>query len=304
MKTVLQGLVAAPFTAFQPDGALALDAIPRQAALLHRNGVNGAFICGTTGEGASLSTEERRIVAETWRKHCPAGLELIVHVGHLSATEAAGLARHAQKIGADRIATIAPSFFKPARAEELVAWCAEVAAGAPDLPFYYYHMPSMTGVNIKATDFLQHAAGRIPNLAGIKFTYEDLEDYRNACNFDGGRFTILFGRDEILLSGLRMGATGAVGSTYNYAAPLYVDVIKAFKAGDSATAEAKQAQARQFIDVMNGRGGLPFGKAIMRLIGVDCGGVRLPLRKVTDKEVEELRAALDAVGFFGYCSKL
>lgn len=304
MKPILTGLVAAPFTAFKANGAVDFDAIPKQAALLHRNGVSGAFICGTTGEGSSLTTAERRAIAEAWRKSCPKGLELIVHVGHLSAHEAAELAAHAQKIGADRIATIAPSFFKPSRAEELVAWCAQVAAGAPDLPFYYYHMPSMTGVNIKATEFLHAVGKRIPNLAGIKFTYEDIEDYRNACTFEGGRYTILFGRDEILLSGLRAGATGAVGSTYNYAAPLYVDVIKAFKAGDMATAEAKQAQARQFIDVMNGRGGLPFGKAIMRLIGVDCGGVRLPLRSVSEKESEELRAALDAVGFFSYCSKI
>jgi N-acetylneuraminate lyase len=234
----------------------------------------------------------------------PSGLKLVVHVGHLSAADSRVLARHAQDIGADAIAAIAPSFFKPASARELVAWCADVAAAAPQLPFYYYHMPAMTGVPIRAREFLAVALDRIPTLAGVKFTDEDLEDYAAARAFASNRYDILFGRDEILLSGLKLGAPGAVGSTYNYSAPLYHALIDAFCARDLDTAVRLQSRAQAFIDVFSRLGGLPAAKVIMKFIGVDCGPVRLPLRAITADEENTLRAGLEACGFFEYASRL
>lgn len=304
MTKPLSGLIAAPFTPFTAEGALNLDQIPRLGALLTQNGVRGAFICGTTGEGASLSMEERFRVAEAWAAGRPAGLDLIVHVGHLSLPESQALARHAAGIGADAIATIAPSFFRPANVTDLVSWCREVAAAAPRVPFYYYHMPAMTGVNITVRDFLNEVNGQIPNLAGIKFTHEDLLDFADARAYANGRYNLLFGRDEILLSGLQLGAPGAVGSTYNYAAPLYNQIMRAFTNADVVSARKDQGRAQQFIDIMNRYGGLPAGKTIMKFIGVDCGSVRLPLRPLTFKQEKLFRAELEACGFFEYASRL
>jgi N-acetylneuraminate lyase len=303
MRPPLSGLIAAPFTPFQVNGTLALDQIPALAASLHRNQVGAAFVCGTTGEGCSMTTDERRQVAAAWRKATPPGLKLTVHVGHLSLGDSRELARHAAEIGADAIAAIAPGFFKPANAATLVAWCAEVAAAAPDLPFYYYHMPAMTGVTVSVEDFLRAAQNRIPNLVGIKFTHENLADYAASQKFENARFSMLFGRDEILLSGLRLGAPGAVGSTYNYAAPLYQRIMQAFAAGNQASAEQDQRRAQEFIDVMNRSGGLPAGKAIMKLVGLDCGPVRLPLTSLDAAQQEKLRQQLEAIGFFAYASR-
>jgi N-acetylneuraminate lyase len=303
MHPPLAGLVAAPFTPFRANGDLALDKIPGVAALLHKNQVNAAFVCGTTGEGSSMTTTERMQVAAAWRKATPPGLKLAVHVGHLCLGDSRALAKHAQEIGADAIAAIAPSFFKPAMAGDLVAWCSAIAEAAPKLPFYYYHMPSMTGVTIPVREFLTQVNGQIPSLAGVKFTHEDLLDYSDSQAFGDGRYSILFGRDEILLSGLKLGALGAVGSTYNYAAPLYHKMMQAFAAGNIVSAEQDQLRAQQFIEVMNRLGGLPAGKAIMKLIGVDCGPVRQPLRSLTTAEESKLRAGLDACGFFSYASR-
>jgi N-acetylneuraminate lyase len=304
MKFTLPGLVAAPFTPFRADGELALDVIPRQARTLASNGVIGAFVCGTTGEGQTLTDEERRRVLEAWVAARPAGLKVIAHVGHLSLGASRALAKHAQDVGADAISTVAPSFFKPTGNAELIAWCAQVAAAAPKLPFFYYHIPSMTNVTLPVTPFLAEARAKIPTLAGIKFTYEDIDDYRAARELGGHDYQVLFGRDEILLTGLQAGAIGAVGSTYNYAAPLYVNLMKAYAAGDLATAQREQAKARAFIDVMIRFGGQPAGKAIMKLVGIDCGPVRLPMRALTPKQEGELRAALEAVGFFEFSCKL
>jgi N-acetylneuraminate lyase len=304
MNSTLHGLIAAPHTPFATNGDLDIKVIPQQAALLAHNGVSGAFVCGTTGEGYGMTIAERKQVAEVWRTETAGALKLVVHVGHSSLGESCDLARHAEKTGADAIATIAPSFFKPPGPVELVAWCQRIAEAAPTLPFYYYHMPSMTGVSISATDFLNEAAGRIRNLAGVKFTHEDLTDFGQATTLAKGRFAMLFGRDEILLDGLPLGAKGAVGSTYNFAAPLFNRILHAYAAGDLESAREDQRQAGEFIAVLARFGGLAAGKAVMKFIGVDCGPVRLPLRALTPDEESRLRTELEQVGFFDYCCAL
>lgn len=297
MNSRLTGLIAAPFTALNPDGSLNLDMIERQAKLLADNKVSGAFVCGTTGEGMSLSIDERLQVAEKWMAVAPRQLRVIVHVGHHSVGESRTLATHAEKIKAYAFATIAPTFFRATNLEQLVDFCAQVASGAPNTPFYYYHMPAMSGADLPMFDFLKIASQRIPNLAGIKFTHENLMDYSRCLNFEGGRFNILFGRDEILLAALAMGALGAVGSTYNYMAPVYHRVIEAFNVGDLEAARNFQSLAINIIAVMNRRGGLAAGKAMMKMIGYDCGPVRAPLQNPSPEAVESLTRELKAVGF-------
>ena len=293
----LSGLIAAPFTAMRPDGTVNLDMIRLQARALAERGVRGAFICGTTGEGLSLTTDERLQVAEQWKAVAPPGVPLIIHVGHPSIKESRKLAAHAAKINASAFATIGPTFFRVTNLEQLVDFCAQVAAAAPDLPFYYYHMPAMTGADLPMYDFLKLASARIPNLAGIKFTHENLMDYSRCLKFDGGRYDILFGRDEILLAALAMGATGAVGSTYNYMPEIYHRLIRAFDVGDLCAARRFQSQAIEVIAIIGRRGGLPAAKALMKLVGLDCGPVRAPLQNLSSEAIEALTRELATVDF-------
>jgi N-acetylneuraminate lyase len=297
MITRLTGLIAAPFTPMHPDGSLNLALIERQAHSLAENDVSGAFICGTTGEGISMTSAERMQVAERWVAVAPERLKIIVHVAHNSLSESQALAAHATKIGVHAVATIGPLFFRSSNVEELAGFCARVAEAAPNLPFYYYHMPVMTGLYLPMPEFLKFAGKRIPNFAGIKFTDEDLMCYCQCLKFENGRFNILFGRDEILLAALALGATGAVGSTYNYMAPIYHKVIAAFKNGNLETARSHQLAAMRIIAVMSAHGGLPAGKAMMKLIGLDCGPVRPPLRNLSPEELETFRGRLEEVGF-------
>jgi N-acetylneuraminate lyase len=297
MNSRLTGLIAAPFTAMNADCSLNLSLIEHQARTLAENGVNGAFICGTTGEGLSLTTEERIQIAEKWMSAAPRPPRIIVHVGHQSLNESRQLAAHAERIGASAFATIAPTFFRVTNLEQLVDYCAQVADAAPGLPFYYYHLPAMTGADLPMQDFLKLASRRISNLAGIKFTHENLMDYARCLNFEEGRFNILFGRDEILLAALAMGATGAVGSTYNYMPSIYHQMIEAFDAGDIENARRFQFMAIQVIAVMSRHGGLPAGKAMMKIIGINCGPVRSPLQNLSPDALASLTRELAQLGF-------
>lgn len=291
------GLIAAPFTPFHRDGSLNLGIIPTYAKRLATQGVIGAFICGTTGEGMSLTTEERMEVAEAWMSAAPNGLRVIVHVGHTCLVDSQRLAQHAQEIGAHSFACMSPFFFKPNTTEDLVVWCEKVAAAAPKLPFYYYQIPSMTGVSLPVRPFLELAMARIPNLVGVKFTYENLEDFQACVEFNEQHFDLLFGRDELLLSALKLGARGAVGSTYNFAAPLYLNVIQAFQQGDEDGAAVAQRVASEMITTLVQGGPSPIAtfKWFMQRLGLDCGPARLPLQSPTAQQIVALEDKLIAI---------
>ena len=237
MKLGITGIVAAPHTPFGSDGAPATGVVRDQAALLAEASIAGVFICGTTGEGLSLSVEERLVVAEAWKEALPDGMRLLVHVGHNSIAEARRLVDHAQGIGADGIAALSPSFFRPPGPEQLVAFCGEVAGVASRVPFYYYDIPSMTGVDLPMVDFARRAMERIPSFAGIKFTRKDPPEFGRLVELGGDRLDLFFGYDECLIDGLLHGAKTTVGSTYNYAAPLYHHLMKAHADGDIAKAQ-------------------------------------------------------------------
>ena len=270
----LTGLIAPPFTALDEDGSLNLSPIEKQAELLVANRVAGVFLCGTTGESVSLTTAERMQLAERWQAAAGTSLKVIVHVGAASLIDCRTLAAHAQQIGVAAVACFAPFFFKPGSVADLVAFEAEVATAARGLPFYFYHIPSMTGVSFPVAEFFRAAAGRIPNLAGAKFTFENLMDFAECVRLDDGRYNVLFGRDELMLAGLALGARGAIGTTFNFAAPIFHRLIAAFQRGDLAAAQAEQGRANAMIGAFNRFGGLPAGKAMMKMIGLDCGPPR------------------------------
>ena len=299
----LRGLVAAPFTPLNDKGELELGQIRTLAKLYKKNGVSGAFICGSTGEGVSISHEEKKQIMEVWGKE-KGRVKTIFMVGGTCLKEMQELASLAQKYQMDGISILSPYYFKPASVQVLVDFCREVALAAPELPFYYYHIPALTNGHFSMLDFLKLADEQIPNLAGIKYTHPDIMEFHACARYKNGKYDILWGIDEGLLSGLAIGAKGAVGSTYNYAAPLYNQVIKAFENGNLKEAEDLQHKAVQMVELLVKYGGTGAGKAFMKLIGVDCGWFRAPIVSPTEAEVLALKKELEALGFFKFCSQI
>jgi len=299
----ISGLVAATHTPFHSDGSLNLAIVEKQAEHLIATGVHYAFIGGTTGESSSLTLEERRALAVRWMEITPgSGLNVIVHAGANCLADARDLAAQAQQLGALAISALAPSYFKPGSVAALVGCMAEIAAAAPELPFYYYEIPVLTGITLSPSQFLAAAAERIPNLAGIKFTSSNLMEYQLCRNFREGSFDIPFGFDEMMLGALALGATGAVGSSFNFAAPIYNRLIAAFQKGDLAAARAEQMRSVRVIQLLASRGYMGAAKSVMRMLGVDVGPARLPNGSLSADEAATLRHDLNTLGFFDWVS--
>ena len=300
------GLIDAPFTPFYPDGEVNYEPIPAYAKMLAKNGLKGVFINGSSGEGYMLTDEERMKLAEAWMAAVPADFKVIVHVGSCCLKSSKILAEHAQKIGAYAIGSMAPPFPKIGNIEQLVRYCEEICAAAPEMPFYYYHIPAFNGAFLSMVDFLKAVDGRIPNFRGIKYTFESIYEYNQCRLYADGKFDMLHGQDETILPELAMGgAQGGIGGTTNYNGRVLVGIIDAWKEGDIEKARALQNYAQEVINVIcHFRGNIVGGKRIMKLIGLDLGPNRVPFQNVTDEEEKQLKAELDAIDFFGHCNVL
>jgi len=297
--TPLHGLTAATHTPFHADGSLNLTALEAQCAHLLAAGVSAVFIGGTTGESSSLTVEERLALAERWMavaKSTP--LRVVVHVGSNCLADSRALSAQAEKLGAAAISAIAPSYFKPRSLDLLIACCADIAAAAPQTPFYYYDIPAMTGVSLPMVEFLEKAPARIPTLAGLKFTNPDLMTYLQCLR--SGDWDIPWGFDEWMLSALATGARGAVGSSFNFAAPLYLRLMAAFARGDMETARKEQHRSTQLIALLARHGYMGAAKATMAMLGVNVGPARLPNGSLNAEQTRTLRTELEALGFFDW----
>lgn len=295
----LKGLIAAPFTPMASDGNINTAGIPDYYKFLKNNGVKGAFICGSTGEGVSLTLDEKKKVAEAWAAATKndADFKVMTLVGGTCLADSKTLAKHAEEIGLFGISFTAPSYFKPANAQVLAEMCAEIALDVPNLPFYYYHIPVLTGANISMFDLLNEVDGKIPNFAGIKYTHEDFMDFLSCLNFKEKKYDMLWGRDENMLSALVLGTKGAVGSTFNYLTPLYTQLIAAFNANDLDTAVNLQQKSIDFIRLLGKYGGIATGKAYMKLAGIDCGEFRLPVKNMEKHKFDLFKAEVENLGF-------
>lgn len=290
--------MAAPFTPFDAKGELRLETIPAYVEKMIADGLKGIFVCGSNGEGPNMTMEERMEVAKAFKDAAGSRIKVYVHVGHSSIRESQKLAAHAVQIGADAISSVAAFYFKPGSVKNLVDALAEIAGAAPQLPFYYYNIPHLTGMNMDMTEVLKLGEKSIPNLKGIKYTAATIWEYQLCLNYARGKYDILFGFDEMLLPALTVGAKGAIGSTYTFAAPLYLQVMKSFESGDIEDARSKMFYLVEMVKILLKFPPIPAQKAIVKRLGIDLGPCRLPLNNLTKEDEQSLIRQLEDLGFF------
>jgi len=300
----INGYIAAPFTPLHGDGSLNLGIIPDYTSFLKNNGLDGVFTCGSSGEGALLTVDERKQVTESWMDASRGRLKVIVHTGGTNLSDQIKLAVHAQDIGAYAISAMAPSFLGPTRIQELGEFCSSIASAAPRLPFYYYHIPSLNGINLPVLDMLKYADEEISNFAGVKYTHDNMYEFDQCFRHGNQKYDLLHGLDETLLSGLAFGCISGVGGTYNHCFTIYKEMKKAFDRGDLKSARDLQHKSHLFVNVLKKfRGNIVGGKRIMKFLGIDCGPNRLPLQNISDDEEIQMKAELKVMDFFSFCNK-
>ena len=294
----MRGLVAAVVTPMNAKGDLDLSVVPRVVDYLASKGITGIYIAGSTGEGMSLTDEERRGVAEAYVGAAKGRMKSFVQVGHNSLRASADLAGHAESIGADAVSATPTGYFKVSGEAELVEGLLPIVEAAPKTPFYYYHIPFLSGVNLDPIKLTDISMDRLPTFCGIK--YSDGASLHNLPLLESVApgLEFLSGSDEAYLMSLAQGYKAAVGSTYNYAAPIYNNVRKSLSVGDFKRAQVWQKHALEMITAMFETCGRSSLKVMMQMVGIDCGPVRRPIDPASPDQIIALRKRLDTMGWF------
>lgn len=299
----MSGLVAAVVTPMDAGGELNLGIVPQVVDHLEKDGITGIYIAGSTGEGMSLTDKERRAVAEAYVGAAKGRMKTFVQVGHNSLKASAELAGHAEAIGADAVSATPTGYFKVSGESELVEGLLPIVEAAPKTPFYYYHIPFLSGVNLDPMKLTDVAMDRLPTFCGIK--YSDGGSLYNLPLLEkvAPGLEFLAGSDEAYLMSVAQGFKSAVGSTYNYAAPIYDNVRNALSVGDFERAQMWQARALEMLGAMFGTCGRSSLKVMMQMVGIDCGPVRRPIDPATPQQVDALRKELEQMGWFEWIGK-
>ncbi|KAL3860077.1 hypothetical protein ACJMK2_010245 [Sinanodonta woodiana] len=259
----------------------------------------------------SLTLEERKQVVEKWIEVGKNRLKtIVVHVGALNLPDSLELVHHAVGAGADAIATVPSLFFKPTSIDSLLEYCKTIAAAAPELPFYYYHLPSVTGVELNMEDFMGAAVREIPSLVGIKFSSKDLVDMIGILNIPAphradGKLNVMFGCDEQLMAAMTLGADGSVGSTCNFMAAVYLRMFRHINDLNLVEARKEQHKSQKVCRIIYRYGSL-WGnnvaalKYLMPMVGPNLGPPRPPMRKATPAEFNQFKSEISDLGFFDW----
>lgn len=274
-------LISAAVTPLSPDGGgLDVGAIRPYGAFLESHGADGAFVCGTTGEGVLLALDERRAVADAFRQ-AVSGV-LVVHAGAQSTADTVALARHAAEIDADAVAVIPPPYF-PLDADALTAHFVAAARAAAPLPFYCYAFAPRSGYPLPV-EVIRRIAASVDNLAGLKVSETPIERVEPYLELG---LPVLIGNEPLLPAGIARGAIGTVSGL----ASAFPDVVRAALDAADEPAGARLLALRTAMEASGQF--IAAAKHVLGMRGVPVtSGMRAPLRSLTPSEVAALESAV------------
>jgi N-acetylneuraminate lyase len=278
----LKGIFPALITPFTADGKINKKAITDIINMNIEKGVDGFYVCGSTGESFLLSLEERKQVLQIAAEIIHGRCALIAHIGCIGTEHALELAEHAKGVGVDAISSIPPFYYKFSF-EEIKNYYLDIVNSAT-LPMIIYNFPALSGVSFTAEHIKEFAKDE--RIIGIKHTSMDLYQMERMKEASG-RMILFNGHDEVFLAGLAMGADGAIGSTYNFMAHKFIKIKELFEENKLKEAKRLQIEANEIIAVLIKTGVFQGIKYILGKQGIDCGPCRKPFKELTisDKEL-------------------
>ena len=278
----LTGVIPALLTPFTDDGAVNCDGVARLVRFLLSAGVHGFYVTGTSGEWPKLSLDERKAIAEIVIAEVAGRVPIVIHVGHFSTASAVELAGHAARTGADYVSSVLPS----ASLAETAAYYRAIATAG--LPVIAYYLEGAAGVPLNPRLFVENIKG----IVGLKYTAPDMFPMQTVIHLSEGRLKVWGGHDQMALAALMMGATGVIGTSYNYMPEPFIQLYEAFRAGNAAEAARIQAEANRLSYAVKQFGQATAYKAVLEMRGLPGMGCRAPALALDAAQRKALAAAI------------
>ena len=283
----LKGIIPALLTPFTADNRINHPVLRELVRRNLKQGVTAFYVSGSTAEAFLLTTAERKAILETVVDEVAGRCGIIAHVGAIGQDTATELAIHARDAGADAISAV-PPFYYPFSFAEIKAYYSGIVE-ASGMPMIIYNIPAFSGVKLDAGTIGQLLCDE--RFIGVKHTSPDF--------YTLNRFKTAFpdklvfnGYDEMFVSGMAMGADGAIGSTFNFLSGQFIAMKQLCDEGQFAQARILQSKVNDLIQVLITVGVFPGEKEILNLMGLDFGQCRKPFKSINDEERDLLKQAL------------
>ena len=293
-----QGIFPAFYACYDAQGNINPQAVRDLTKWFIGKGVQGLYVCGSSGECIYQSKEDRKTVLENVMAEAKGKLAVIAHVACNNTADSQELAAHAESVGVDAIAAIPPIYFKlPSYA--IAKYWNDISAAAPNTDFFIYNIPQLAGVELTVP--LLKELLKNPRVAGVKnssLLVSDIQKFKEAGTANGREFTVFNGPDGQLFSGLSIGASGGIGATYGAMPELYLQIFKLVRAGDYQRALEVQQACCKVVDKLHAGHGNTYAmikEILRRRDGLDCGGVRLPLADVIESDYPIVEEAIEMI---------
>lgn len=279
------GVFPAFYACYDEGGNISIEGARSLTRHLLDKGVNGLYVGGSSGECIYQSVEERKLTLEAVMKEVNDKAVVIAHVACNNTRDSQKLAAHADSLGVDAIAAIPPIYFKLPDFAIAQYWN-DISAAAPNADFIIYNIPQLAGVALNVP--LLREMRKNPRVIGVKNSSMPVQDIQMFKDEGGANFIVFNGPDEQFVSGLAAGADGGIGGTYAVMPELYIKARELFLNGEVKKAQTLQNEICRIIYAMCSAKGNLYAvmKEILRLQGVDIGGVRAPLANLFEGDYE------------------
>ena len=285
---MVRGLFTALITPFDRQGRVSADRLSDLIRFQISKGTEGIFPCGSSGLGPMLKLEERKTVAETVVKSAGGRVPVVVQVGSADTASTVELARHAEKVGADAVASLTPYYYRPG--DKAIVRHFEAVSKSVAIPVFAYNIPQFTGNNLQAgTVAAMAAAGTI---AGIKDSSRDLLHLIDLLDSVPDGFVVMNGTEEYGLFAIMSGADGLVSGGASALPEVFKSLVAAQREGDYVAALSAQQTVLKVKNLVR-TGPIPAYYAILKERGIDCGKPRAPFLSMgandAERAIKELR---------------
>jgi 4-hydroxy-tetrahydrodipicolinate synthase len=287
----VRGLFTAIITPFDKEGRVSADRLSDLVHFQISKGTEGIYPCGSSGLGPMLKIEERKTVAETVVKAAAGKIPVVVQVGCADTASTVELARHAERVGADAVASLTPYYYKPG--DRAIVRHFEAVSKSVDIPVFAYNIPQFAGNNLQASTVA--AMARAGTIAGIKDSSRDLLSLLDLLNAVPDGFVVMNGTEEYGLFAIMSGADGLVSGGASALPEVFRSLVAAQRKGDYAAALAAQQTVLKVKNLVRS-GPVPAYYTILKERGIDCGNPRPPFLPMEAGEAERAIKGLQDLG--------
>ncbi len=288
----LNGVTVAMVTPFNENGEVNLEAVRNLSSFLIDKGVDALFPLGTTGEMYRLSIAERKEIAETVLKEAAGRVTVYLHTGAMRMDETIELSQHAEKIGADGIGVVTPSYFNVNDRELEEYYTAVAESVSENFPVYLYNIPQCSANDLSA-EVAEKLYQKHSNIVGIKYSYPDIMKTNKYLEIGDGQFSVMHGTDKLMHTLLTLGCAGVVSGISSVYPEPFVALYQAYQNNDQEKILKVKKIAGKFVETLKAGTNLAYFKAALNRRGIKAGYMRRPQLELTAAEKEELYANLD-----------